>query len=487
MNLNTFKNSKDLLGSCISASVHCLCSIGVKSQPHVDVSFIIGLVFAAGFPKAFSSSRIGMASLTNLSIPFTTLIWPSNFWIKQSHQYSIFRMHCKHYMSEIGPNRTLLWINPFFRVPTWSRGIVNSRQKDWFFLLVTEEHRRIVQFRPIFNPASEHSLDNFWSSDNFSNRCLYSCNKFPCRSSLTCTSARKGCVWILVCPVDLVQQFTRSFLTKCPPLLRKYWADWRRWTSGGATQFFFWDKNIEMTTGHEKVEDKQGKQRPPWHRRVIKSLGDGGHVVPMERRVAVLRREWMVSHVSQNSEHHVGVVAQLRRERMVAHDLAHKHHPRVVLWMKCVARTYFAWATCWSNQQNPGAATFRDGGFDRWDADQGISAGWKMHHASSLSRIAESQAVWEIHGRRPNCPERIQVPTVVGGQLRRQDTVSGTEGNSTFSVLPLKCNDVFPPPLLLNSPLSKALAQRSIGWPDPAKLSSIFSAVRSQDPSGLQS
>ena len=34
--------------------------------------------------------------------------------------------------------------------------------------------------------------------------------------------------------------------------------------------------------------------------------------------------------------------------------------------------------------------------------------------------------------------------------------------------------------MLLNSPLSKALVPRKKGWPDPAKLSSIFSAVRSQ-------
>ena len=55
------------------------------------------------------------------------------------------------------------------------------------------------------------------------------------------------------------------------------------------------------------------------------------------------------------------------------------------------------WTTCCSNQQNPGAATFRDGNFGRWDVDQGIPAGWKMHHAYSLSSIAESQAVSEIH------------------------------------------------------------------------------------------
>ena len=59
--------------------------------------------------------------------------------------------------------------------------------------------------------------------------------------------------------------------------------------------------------------------------------------------------------------------------------------------------------------------------------------------------------------------------------------------NSMFCVLPLKCIEVFPPALLLNSPLSKALVQKNIGWPGPAMFCSIFSAVRFQDPSGLQS
>ena len=38
-------------------------------------------------------------------------------------------------------------------------------------------------------------------------------------------------------------------------------------------------------------------------------------------------------------------------------------------------------------------ARFRDGTFDRWHVDQGISAGWKMHPVCSLSKNVESQAV----------------------------------------------------------------------------------------------
>ena len=46
-----------------------------------------------------------------------------------------------------------------------------------------------------------------------------------------------------------------------------------------------------------------------------------------------------------------------------------------------------------SNQQNPGAATFRDDSFGRWDVDQATSVEWKMHRVYSLSNIGESQAV----------------------------------------------------------------------------------------------
>ena len=64
---------------------------------------------------------------------------------------------------------------------------------DFLFLLVTEEQRRIVQFRRISNLFR----NIVWiTSDIFSTRCSYSCNRFPCRSSLACTSARGGGVRI---------------------------------------------------------------------------------------------------------------------------------------------------------------------------------------------------------------------------------------------------------------------------------------------------
>ena len=42
-----------------------------------------------------------------------------------------------------------------------------------------------------------------------------------------------------------------------------------------------------MRTGQEEEEDKRGKQRPRCDRRVIRSLGDGVRVVPMEQKKKV--------------------------------------------------------------------------------------------------------------------------------------------------------------------------------------------------------
>ena len=45
------------------------------------------------------------------------------------------------------------------------------------------------------------------------------------------------------------------------------------------------DMKIGMKTGHEIEEDKRGKHRPRWDRRVIRSLGDEESVDPKERMV----------------------------------------------------------------------------------------------------------------------------------------------------------------------------------------------------------
>ena len=76
---------------------------------------------------------------------------------------------------------------------------------------------------------------------------------------------------------------------------------------------------------------------------------------------------------------------------MVAHDLADSSFGIFMSFLiKCLAHAYFAWTMFCSNQQNPGAATFRDDSFGRWDVDQATSVEWKMHRVYSLSNIAES-------------------------------------------------------------------------------------------------
>ena len=99
---------------------------------------------------------------------------------------------------------------------------------------------------------------------------------------------------------------------------------------------------------------------------------------------------------------------------------------QVVLSGECAPHTPFVWSTCCSNQQSPNEARFRDGSFDRWYDDQGISVEWKMRHACALSKIVESQVVCEIHRRMTKCPEYCG-----GTQWRRQDTVRKCFVNST--------------------------------------------------------
>ena len=95
-------------------------------------------------------------------------------------------------------------------------------------------------------PASERSLDNFWSSDNLSNRCSYSCKRFHCRSSLACISARASCVRIscLSSRPDaerFLQELSDQLviLQSYPLPLRRYWADRRRLPLGEAIQHFW--------------------------------------------------------------------------------------------------------------------------------------------------------------------------------------------------------------------------------------------------------
>ena len=215
-------------------------------------------------------------------------------------QYCIFRVCCNLLCPRLGQIVHCLWIHPFIRVPFWSRSNVYSRHNYWFpSPLGGEGAKKNYLTSTNLKPASEHSLDNFWSSDNFSNRSSYSCNRFPCRSPLACNSARGSCV-------------RNSYLSS--------WSD--------ATGF----SRALGPTGNSAIISATG----PW------------------------RLSWLTE-----------------------------------------------------------------------------------------------MTIWR--------------------------------SNSIFSILQLKWTVFFPPRLLLNCPLSKGLVHRNVGWPEPLKFCSIFSAVRFQDPSGLPS
>ena len=96
-----------------------------------------------------------------------------------------------------------------------------------FVLLVTEEQRRSVQLRLISNLLRSKDWITSGLLTISQYRSSYSCNKFPCRSSLACNSARGSFVRILVYPADLMQRVSPELsdqlpsLQSYPQLLRK--------------------------------------------------------------------------------------------------------------------------------------------------------------------------------------------------------------------------------------------------------------------------
>ena len=181
-------------------SIHFLCPIGIKFTSLVDDGFSIGLAFAAGFPEAFSSSCIG----TGFSGKFVNTV--HNFdpryglILKQRLNFN-FNTVSSAVIANLCPRlgqivhcfgSTLLYELLLDLVATYILGI----KIDFLFLLVTEQHRRIVHFRTISNLLRSIVWITSGLLTFFSNRCSFSCNRFPCRSSLACTSARGGCVII---------------------------------------------------------------------------------------------------------------------------------------------------------------------------------------------------------------------------------------------------------------------------------------------------
>ena len=89
--------------------------------------------------------------------------------------------------------------NPSFRIFFSHRSIVYSRHKCC--ILCPSSVSSEKKFCPVptsFKPASEHSLDNFWSSDIFSNLRSWSCTKFHRYCSLVREPAIEGPVGISI-------------------------------------------------------------------------------------------------------------------------------------------------------------------------------------------------------------------------------------------------------------------------------------------------
>ena len=152
--------------------------------------------------------------------------------IEPELQYCIFRTDCKLLCPRL--NQIVYWFGSilFILVPSWSRGIIKF---DFLFLLVTEEHRRIVQLRLISNLL----LSIVWITSGllimFQIVARILATSFPVALHWLALLRREVVQEFLVYPVDLVQRVSPELsdqlviLEPYPILLRKYWADWRRW------------------------------------------------------------------------------------------------------------------------------------------------------------------------------------------------------------------------------------------------------------------
>ena len=120
--------------------------------------------------------------------------------------------------------------------------------------------------------------------------------------------------------------------------------------------------------------------------------------------------------------------------------------------MKCVARTYFAWTTFCSNQQNPGAATLRDGSFGRWDVDtKGFPRDGKCTMLIYFPASLRARRFEKPTDVGPIVRNGSRSPQWWGARWRKQDTVHKSFVNSTevvFAAVPpcstieVTCNQV---------------------------------------------
>ena len=181
---------------CVSMSIHLLSRTGIEIEVSVIVGFGRGLAFAMGFPKPcsllpcsalflsricqprlHSNPRYGLNTKQRWNLNFNTasVFMITNFYVQDGAEFSLPRIH------------------PLTRVPSSFRGFVYSRLKCCIFWSFGTS--RVLKSCPIstrFKPASEHNLDNVWSSDNCSIVRSYYCIRFPRCCSLAWVYAIEG-------------------------------------------------------------------------------------------------------------------------------------------------------------------------------------------------------------------------------------------------------------------------------------------------------
>ena len=160
-------------------SIHFLSRTGIETEVNITVGVCLGLTWVMDFIEAMSFFLICIDSVTYLSTVFTilnreTILSPNRngVWTSilcRSSWYQTF-------MFKTGPILVFLRIHPLIWVSFSFRSIVYSRHEC--YICCPSSVSRVQKCCPCstsFKSALEHSLDNFWPSDNCSIFRSYSC------------------------------------------------------------------------------------------------------------------------------------------------------------------------------------------------------------------------------------------------------------------------------------------------------------------------
>ena len=161
MTFDTIQQSLRNLSGLIS--IQFLSRTGIEMGDCVTVGFGRGFAFATGFPATLCSTFSREMVFWRFGYVFVNSIYISNPWFRYRNVLDEGRP------SHPRPGRLSCF-----------RGNVNSRHR--FFTSSGPSSSSVMKncpFSTIFKPASEHSLDNFWSLGSCSNLCSYLAAGFP--------------------------------------------------------------------------------------------------------------------------------------------------------------------------------------------------------------------------------------------------------------------------------------------------------------------